>query len=88
MHDMHHCTRYTSTDRKDQAIGRVIQLLPMLSVKELDALADRLGRKVHGVFDGSWLLAYPLLKGEDGSDRPSNGHALAASEVGVDIVGQ
>ena len=33
-------------DRKDQAIGRVVALLPLLPVKELDALADRLHQKI------------------------------------------
>ena len=35
-----------TADRKDQAIGRVVALLPLLPVKELDALADRLHQKI------------------------------------------
>ncbi len=33
-------------DRKDQAIGRIIRLLSALPLKELDAMADRLGRNL------------------------------------------
>lgn len=33
-------------DRKDQAIGRIVGLLPLFSVKELDAMADRLRQKI------------------------------------------
>lgn len=35
-----------TADRKDQAIGRVVAMLPLLPVKELDALADRLNQKI------------------------------------------
>jgi len=36
------------TDRRDLAIGRIIRYLPLLSVRELDAMAERLGRGIHG----------------------------------------
>ncbi len=38
------CSQQTETERKDQTIGRIIRLLSALSLKELDAMADRLGR--------------------------------------------
>ena len=40
-------------DRKDLAIGRIIRLLPLLPVKELDAMGDRLGQRLRPVL-------YPL----------------------------
>ncbi len=35
--------RQADGDRKDQAIGRIVRLISSMSLKELDAMADRLG---------------------------------------------
>ena len=41
------CTRPVTMDRKDLAIGKIIRLLPLLPVKELDAMGDRLRQRLH-----------------------------------------
>jgi hypothetical protein len=49
-------------DRKDLAIGRIVRLLPLLSVKELDAMGDRLGQTLRPVlhqFEATGTAAIP-----------------------------
>jgi hypothetical protein len=40
------CKASVGMDRKDLAIGKIIRLLPLLPVKELDAMGDRLRQKL------------------------------------------
>ncbi len=74
----------SGSDRQDQAMGRIIRLLPMLPVKELDALADRLGQRVHELTGG--VLANADTGRGTGLGRSSR--AMAAAESGADMVGQ
>ena len=74
-------------DRKDQAIGRVIRILPYLQIKEIDALVDRLTRSVEDT--GS-----PHATHID-RDFPTRDHARSVASPGkpdvhlsVDRVGQ
>jgi hypothetical protein len=74
------------TDRHDQAIGRIIRLLPMLPVKELDALADRLGQR----FGGAWKMNWAPMANQratDHYDEPVRGPVMAAVEPVIDMVG-
>ncbi len=74
------------TDRHDQAIGRIIRLLPMLPVKELDALGDRLGQR----FGGSWKMNWASMADQrerDHYDEPVRGPMMAAAEPVIDMVG-
>lgn len=48
MLDTPRITSQAETDRRDLAVGRIIRILPLLSVRELDAMAERLGRGIHG----------------------------------------
>ncbi len=73
-------------DRHDQAIGRIIRLLPMLPVKELDALADRLGQRL----GGSWNTNRPSIadrRETEHYDEAAIGPAMTTVEPTIDIVG-
>jgi hypothetical protein len=74
------------TDRHDQAIGRIVRLMHMLPVKELDALADRLGQRL----GSSWRTNRPSiadLRETDHYDEPVRGPVMAAAEPVIDMVG-
>ncbi len=72
------------SDRQDQALGRIIRLLLMLPVRELDALADRLERRVQEPTGGARTRADTGR----GAGLGRSSRAMAAAESGADMVGQ
>lgn len=66
-------------DRKDLAIGRIIRLLPLLSVKELDAMGDRLGQRLRPVL-------HPL-EAAGTAAIPPRPHTLPKSPAAAELVG-
>lgn len=82
----HSGSEHTEADRRDQAMGRLIQLLPMLSVKELDALADRIGRWKQGS-PGASIGPNMGRRATDWNFLSSGVRAVGASDAAVDMVG-
>lgn len=86
MHNRQYRPGRSLTDRQDQAIGRVLRLLPLLPVKELDALADRLGQRVRESSNGDSLWAHRDPAAERDSSL-ANEPAMTEAELAIDMVG-
>ncbi|MBN2561570.1 MAG: hypothetical protein JXQ75_11630, partial [Phycisphaerae bacterium] len=86
MYETVSCPRHARLDRKDQAIGRILRLLPTLSVKELDALADRLRQRVHRLSDVGSSPVDPVgpVKGHDSC---RGAQATTDAQLRIDLVG-
>ena len=71
-------------DRKDLAIGRIVRLLPLLSVKELEAMGDRLGQRLRPVlqpFEAIGTAAIPPREYRS----PKSGTTADLAEATVDL---
>ncbi len=86
MYTEYHSREGLDEDRQDQAIGRIIRLLSSLTVKELDALTDKLGQSVR--WSGESLGSPGRAShAADGDRQALHTQAMSANELAIDIVG-
>ncbi len=70
---------HSGDDRKDQAIGRLARLLPMLTVKELDSLEDRIRQRLPGPVDILSAITSDAVARSKSARIPQAGHSSHTS---------